>query len=276
MTSKAVVRFAPALVIGAIVLVMLAARPAASAQSARRDTPRLTVKQLQGLKSTSNDPQGDSFVDTKERLGGLIDAFAADSSLASPMLLFFAANTAARLARVEDAGFLFYAAQMRAAFDFKRYDVEGKGDGENAAIYLGFLNQTTGAAVNPAIMREPKRFASVVARLEAWDLLPAADAFYPEFEGSKPSKLPRAEWPAAARAVKERFLTEFARKTLTLLNDPEYFAAFTIVQDVNFGNAADFKDPATQARLKASYDRMAAAEARLFPGAKTVTPQPRP
>lgn len=66
-------------------------------------------------------------------------------------------ETAFTLNRVEDAAFLFSAAQLRAAFDFDRHDVARQPDGGNAATYLGFLRETIGMSVNPAIMREPAR-----------------------------------------------------------------------------------------------------------------------
>lgn len=88
------------------------------------------------------------MVDTPEKLGALIDAFAADTSMVSPMYLLMASNTALRLKRVEDAAFLFYAAQIRATFDFDRCEISSRPDGNNAATYLGLLMQTTGQGVN--------------------------------------------------------------------------------------------------------------------------------
>jgi hypothetical protein len=75
------------------------------------------------LKASSNDPAGDAFVGSRESLMPLIDDFVADSSMASPMFLYFAANTAFRLGRIEDSAFLFYAAQLRRAVDFQRYNI---------------------------------------------------------------------------------------------------------------------------------------------------------
>src|SRR5262245_1148225 len=121
---------------------------------------RVTVDWLKSLKTTSNDPSGDGFTGSRDQLAGTVDAIVSDSSLVSPVYLFMASKTALALNRVEDAAFLFYAAQLRAAFDFERYDVARQPDGNNAATYLGFLRQTIGASVNPAIMREPARFTA--------------------------------------------------------------------------------------------------------------------
>jgi hypothetical protein len=84
------------------------------------------------LKASSNDPAGDAFVGSRESLMPLIDDFVADSSMASPMFLYFAANTAFRLGRIEDSAFLFYAAQLRRAVDFQRYNILPEPDGNNA------------------------------------------------------------------------------------------------------------------------------------------------
>jgi TonB family protein len=245
---------------------------AGSVTAAAAQPPPLTVDRLKALTASANDPAGDAFTGTPAALNGVLDALAADSSLVGPMYLFLASNTALRLGRVEDAGFFFYAAQVRVAFDFDRLDASPTPDGNNAATYLGFLRGTIGAQVNPAIMREPMRFAAVIARLERWDVVPADGAYYPEFENAKP-KLPRARWAAAGAALKEQFLTVFGRRTLKLLQDPEYHAALLDVQKVTLSEA----EPSREARdrMTRGLERMAAAEARLFPGDRRQTPDAR-
>jgi len=223
----------------------------------------VTAARLAGLKATANDPAGDAFVDRPEALDALLDALAADTSRMGPMQLFLASNTALRRGRVEDAGFFFYAAQIRVAFDFERFDVSPRPDGDNAATYLGFLRQTIGAQVNPATMKDRKAFAAVVARLERWDPVPAADAYYPEFEKAR-VKLPRARWAETAASLKTQFLNVFARRTLTLLNDDDYYQALLDVQSVTL--ATTEPPPGGLERVKKGFQRMAAAEARLFPG----------
>jgi TonB family protein len=246
----------------------------ACAAGVRAQAPRLTVDRLKALPATSNDPAGDAFTGTPQALNALLDAIAADSSLVGPMQLLLASNTALRLQRVEDAGFFLYAAQVRAAFDFERYDASRKADGNNAATYLGFLNQTIGEQVNPAIMRDRARFAAAIARIERWDPTPAAGAYHPEFADAT-LKLPQARWAAAASAIKEQFLTGFGRRTRTLLNDPEYYEAFTLVQDQMLRASGPPSD-AGRARATQALARMAAAEARLFPGEAPQTPAVQP
>jgi hypothetical protein len=229
-----------------------------------QDRPRLTAETLAKLKSSSNDPGGDFFIDSPEKLGALLDAFAADTSMLSPMYLLMASNTALRMKRVEDAAFLFYAAQIRVRFDFDRYEISARPDGNNAATYLGFLMQTTGQGVNPAIQSQPKQFAAVIQRIESWEAVPSANAYYPEFEEAKGFKVPREKWPALGESIKSEFLEIFGRRHARLLNDPEYFAAFKVVQDINLGSVEP--DDAMLKRMDAATKTMERIEAKLFPG----------
>jgi TonB family protein len=240
----------------------------ASVRPAQTPPARVTVEQLKLLKLTSNDPAGDAFVGSRDELSRLIDAIANDSSLLSPMYLFLASKTALNLNRLADAAFLYYAAQLRVAFDFERYDVASQPDGNNAATYLGFLRQTIGMSVNPAIMREPVLFSAVIDRIDRWEIVPARDAFYPEFASAKGFKIAPEKWADTAATIKQGFLTQFGRRQARLLNDPEYFEAFRFVQTLNFGEVPD--SPANRARFEKSLATMEAAEKRLFPSSAPV------
>lgn len=242
-----------------LVVVIVVATLSVEAQSAR-----LTAARLKALKASSNDPAGDAFVGSRESLMPLIDDFVADSSMASPMFLYFAANTAFRLGRIEDSAFLFYAAQLRRAVDFQRYNISPEPDGNNAVTYLMFLNETTGMSINPAIMRQPAQFSSVIARLEKWEIVPAAQAHYPEFAEAKGFKLPAAQWPELARKTKQGFMEAFGKRMVTLLSDKEYFEAFIFVQKVNLGEIKESKE--TLERYLKMEDLMETIEGRLLGG----------
>jgi TonB family protein len=235
---------------------------------------RLTAARLKALKASSNDPAGDAFVGSRESLMPLIDDFVADSSMASPMFLYFAANTAFRLGRIEDSAFLFYAAQLRRAVDFQRYNISPEPDGNNAVTYLMFLNETTGMSINPAIMRQPAQFSSVIARLEKWEIVPAAQAHYPEFAEAKGFKLPAAQWPELARKTRQGFMEAFGKPMVTLLSDKEYFEAFVFVQKVNLGEIKESKE--TLERYTKMEDLMETIEGRLLGGPKREPPAKAP
>jgi TonB family protein len=238
---------------------------------------RLTVARLKALKASSNDPAGDAFVGSREQLIGVVDDFVADSSMASPMFLYFAANTAFRLGRIEDAAFLFYAAQLRRAVDFQRYNISAEPDGNNAITYLMFLNETTGMSVNPAIMRQPAQFSSVIRRLEKWEIVASPQAYYPEFAEAKGFKLPAPQWSELARTTKQSFMEAFGKPMVTLLNDKEYFEAFVFVQKVNLGEIPESKE--TIERFTKAEERMDAIERRLLGnpiGDRAADPPPDP
>jgi hypothetical protein len=257
----------------AVLIVCAAPRLIAAQPTMGASTSRLTTARLKALKSTSNDPAGDSFIGQPEELRALVDAFVADTSLASPMLLFMASNTALRQGQIEQAGFLFYAAEIREVFDLDRYDISSVPDGNNAITYLMFLKGTTGMGVNPAIMREPSQFAAVIARLETWEVVPSPDAYYPDFAEAKGFKLPRQRWAARAREIKEDFLTKFGRRVAKLLADPEYAKALRFVVDARFGTTEP--DDKTMAQIEASFQTMNAIEARLLPGERPDWPTGR-
>lgn len=255
------------LVIG--VALALGGPAGAKADDAMR-SQRITIDLLKSLKSTANDPSGDAFGGSREDLTRLIDAMVQDASLVSPTYLFLASKTAFTLGRLEDAAFLFYAAQLRAKFDIDRYGMSTQ-SADSPAIYLGFLRQTIGESVNPAVMREPATFAAVVKRLEQWEIVPSPQAFYPEFESKPKFKVPPEQWTSHAASLRTEFMSVFGRQS-RLLNDREYFEAFRFVQAMNFGEVPSTSE--NQARFAKSMAAMESAEKRLFPEPEPTNAQP--
>jgi hypothetical protein len=224
---------------------------------------RVTADWLKTLKYSGGDQSGDAFTGSQVELTRTVDAILADPSMVSPMFLFFASKTAFNLSRLEDAAFLFYAAQLRAAFDFSRFDINGSPDGGNVATYMGFLRRSIGNSVSPAIMLKPASFSAVVDRLERWTLIPSPQAYYPEFADAKGFKAPAEKWPSMAATLKGRFMVEFGRRQARLLKDGQYFAAFQFVQAMNQGLITD--NAANRERFQKENEAMLAAEKRLFP-----------
>ncbi|MGZ4807819.1 MAG: hypothetical protein ACXV7D_00695, partial [Thermoanaerobaculia bacterium] len=143
--------------------------------------------------------------------------------------LFLASAAAMQTGALQNAAFLFYAAQLRTRFDLARYPPKGTG-GDSPGVALGALREQIGAAINPAIMREPKAFAAVVERVSAWS--PATPAAYnPSWEYTA------VDEKAGKKELDERrasFVKQFGALS-TLLNDAQYFAAFKTLQDFNLG-----------------------------------------
>lgn len=193
----------------------------------------LTAEKIKSLKSTSNNPAGDYFGGSSDEQKQIVGAFVADNSKSDSTYLYIAANTAFQIGDIKDAGFLFFAAQIRKSFDYKRYGL-GDADGNNIQTYLGFLNQTVGDSVNPAILRQPQEFSQAIDMLDQWQAVPADDALYDQKDYGSPV-IPKEGWPAVADQVKNDFMDNYGRKMQTFLNNPKNAEALFFVQDYNFG-----------------------------------------
>lgn len=193
----------------------------------------LTAEKISKLKTSSNDPAGDYFVGSMEEQKTIVSAFVADNSKSDPTYLYIAANTAFRVGDIKDAGFLFYAAQIRKGFDYKRYGL-GEADGNNVQTYWGFLNETTGASVNPSILRNPKEFSEAIDMISKWQVVPADDALYPQ-DSYGSFAVQKGQWQSIADEIKKGFMDNFGNKYKKLLSDPKNVEAFNFVQDYNFG-----------------------------------------
>jgi len=166
--------------------------------------------------------------------------------------LFIASAAALSSNRLPDAGYLFYAAQLRGRYDIARFPPKGKG-AESPAAILGALSSQIGTVVNPAVMREPKTFADVVTRVSKWTPV-TTPGYSPTWEYTAPD-------PAAAKKVFDTQHAAFIKQVgglSTLLNDPQYFAAFKVLQDYNMSKTKP--GPAEEKAKTAAIDTMAAIE----------------
>jgi hypothetical protein len=144
------------------------------------------------------------------------------------LILFFGAGVAHKEKRLEDAGFLFYAAKLRASFDKECFPAAGEGP-DSPFVLFSALNQQLGSEVAPAVSADPKVFAKVIERLKAWS--PKAPPEYdPGYEYTERKAEEDAE--KAVKAKREEFLSRMSDLS-TLLNDAEYFTAYRVVQAFN-------------------------------------------
>lgn len=178
----------------------------------------------------------------------------AHSQEAPAMHLFVASAVAMSVERIEDAAFLFYAGQMRTRYDLAGFPPKGTG-GDSPGVALGAISHQLGAEVNPAIMRRPAAFAKVVTRVQAW--IPATPAGY----------MPGWEYTSVQEAAAKRQLDEhrasFSKQfgaMATLLNDPQYFAAFKVLQDFNFATYEQMQEPKRVKEKKAAEQKMLSIE----------------
>lgn len=157
-------------------------------------------------------------------------------------ILYVACGVAFREKRLEDAGFLLYIARFRSRFDIALFPPTGTG-GNSPMLALTAAQQELGDVVNPAITREPKVFAKVLARVKSWSPKVAA-TYEPGWEYSKKGSEKQAE-KAVADNRKEviNHMSGFS----TLLSDGEYFSAFRVAQDYNFKIDGDTNRPPKEA-----------------------------
>ena len=214
-----------------------ASSKSAAGQSARTaPSPSMaspvTAKLIESLRATVNDPAGDYFIASREQQKKIVSAFVEDNSKSDPTSLYLAANTAYRIGELKEAAFLFYAAQIRKAFDYKRYGL-GKANGDNIQTYWGFLNQALGESLNTAITRSPREFSEVVDMLGKWQVVPADDALYVKtMYGAY--VLPKSQWQATADSIKKDFMDNYGYKLKQFLSNPENAEALAFVHDYNF------------------------------------------
>ena len=146
----------------------------------------------------------------------------------SAMILYAAAGAAFADQRLEDSGFLFYAGQLRARFDQKCFPPTETG-GDNPFVLYSAFSQGLGSTINPAVMAEPKAFSRAIDRLEKWSPK-APDDYTPGYEFKQ--RLSEKDGHEAARQNRTEFLSRM-RDFSTLLNNPDYFAAFRVIQARN-------------------------------------------
>jgi hypothetical protein len=232
---------------GSILFLLLAASLAATGQEASSKaatgqlsrtaaslsiTSPLTAKLIESLRATANDPGGDYFIASHEDQKNIVSAFVEDNSKSDPTCLYLAANTAYRIGEIKEAAFLFYAAQIRKRFDYKRYGL-GNANGSDVQTYWGFLNQALGESLNQAITRSPREFSEVVDMLGKWQVVPADDALYVKtMYGAY--VLPKSQWQATADSIKKDFMDNYGYKWKQFLSNPENAEALFFVQDYNF------------------------------------------
>lgn len=188
----------------------------------------------------------------RDRAGEALDYVSGNLDRARADVLLMASMAALSLKRLEDAGFLFYAGQLRTRVDQQRFPAVGKG-GSDPAVAIGALMQIIGAEINPAIMRDPATFAAVLDRLEKWnaDTAPGYDPGWTY-----------ANAPSAAEAAKiiETVRAEYlrgGRGALSLVKVPEYLAALRESEDAMEGDLSD------ETKLKAALERHEKALARM-------------
>ncbi len=155
----------------------------------------------------------------------------------SSVFMFLAAGRAFKLQYIEDAGFLFYAGQMRSNIDLQRFPPTGKG-GNSPNVALDAIKQTLGSVINPMVFRLPDVYSKIIDRLELWE--PVTKQNYDPGWKHK-GRNDKYNEHKVIKNIKSEYLNH-ARGISKLLHTPEYFEAFKVVQDYNFGEGEFRKD----------------------------------
>jgi preprotein translocase subunit Sss1 len=147
----------------------------------------------------------------------------------STVILFVGAGAALKEKRLEDSAFLFYAARLRARFDKECFPPKGTG-GNSPFVAFAALGQQYSMTIMPAITAEPKLFAKSVERIKKWNpkVTKNYDPGYDYTERKADTDAHEAAKPNRTEYIK--IMSDLS----TLLNDPEYFAAFRVGQVYNF------------------------------------------
>lgn len=140
--------------------------------------------------------------------------------------LLFASAQSLQLDRLEDAGYLYYAGQLRAKFDLRRFPPKQLG-GNSPSITLISLMRQVGSVVNPEVFKKPELFNRIIVNLAKFPITTKAD-YDPGWEYKY--KLPLSKQKEILREIANSDIKQLAGFA-QLLNDTEYFNAFKTLQE---------------------------------------------
>lgn len=157
------------------------------------------------------------------------------SERADSATLFEAAAALYGKEKIENAGFLFYVAQLRARIDLKAYAPVGSG-GNDPGLAIAAVSGQLGSRINPSAMRDRDIFGRIVERVSSWS--PVFDPAYdPGWEHkTSPNKAEFDKQVAEVKAVWIGQMRDFSE----LLQDDEYYDLFQKVQKYNLAGIEDF------------------------------------
>jgi hypothetical protein len=140
--------------------------------------------------------------------------------------LIFASAQALNMNQLEDAGHLYYAGQIRAKFDLKRFPPKQQG-GSSPHITIIDLLREVGSVVNPEVFKNPKVFNRIVVNLAKFPMITKAD-YDPGWDYKY--RLPINKQKEILQEIAKTDIKQLADFS-QLLNNPEYFSAFKSLQE---------------------------------------------
>jgi hypothetical protein len=180
--------------------------------------------------------------------GKLVDRVLHNMQSTDPITMFIAADTAYALSRLEDSGFLYNAASIRAHYDIDSFPPSAQG-GDSPMTYLGFLRENAGQVINPALVDAPSTYIAVTRRLDAWDCR-VESGYKPPWDFKK-----AAEEPPATCVKQQRPHVDAMKDIAALFQIPEYAAAVATNKRFNL-SATAFQSADEQAKNQAALATM--------------------
>ncbi len=142
--------------------------------------------------------------------------------------LLMASANAAKGGNLEDAGFLFYAAQARFEIDKQIYPPLKTG-GDDPGVLKAALSFSLGSAIVPLVKNDPVLVPKIAGRFATWS--PKFDAGYdPGWEYKTPPA--SATIPTVVAATKKKIADATSVK-ITLLGNDEYVKLTRVVAEAN-------------------------------------------
>ena len=175
--------------------------------------------------------------------GEALDYVLENAERMSSMNLMAAAGTAYRLDRLQDAGFLCYAAQIRAKYDANRYLPDfSDHNSRPGGIGIAWTMPLMGIPITSKLWLQPEDLAKVVERLEAWNIV--------EYPGYDPGWIfTKADVSPDLFANLKKGQIDYLAKQSTLINIPEYFEALKIEREIDALTPEKRNDKAVADRL---------------------------
>lgn len=170
----------------------------------------------------------------------------AHTSEAEPTAMLLAANSALRLKQLEDAGFLYNAAQVRRAHDLMRFPPLA-----TEAPWLkrmDALHVDIGRQVNTALLDNPRTYARLARRMASWDCTTGKD-YLPAWRAQRrePGEDCRVLTRERARALQD---------AATLMAIPSYAESARLVRYYLNGSASVRALPGLRQQYQAALNEM--------------------
>ncbi len=139
------------------------------------------------------------------RVQKALDAIETDLSKVPPTALFHAAEAYFERGKKEKGAIVYYLAQLRARFDFRRWPVLGNGIDRPQNDMTG-LSLSIGEKISPWVLSDTKRMSHIFDLVEETDLA-VPYAYLPTYKLPVKGK-PEDTWPELLKEARDEYFTK--------------------------------------------------------------------